>query len=119
MERQVGEAWLVISDSRHLGGCSSVSCFADTEIFSFICLFGRVSSGEKQQHEVCQTINGDFERVVTLLTFEILVASRIKRFAKYFEILLQLFPRKRLVTVGNKKMIWLLSDSDQHDADLM
>ena len=46
-------------------------------------------------------------------------ASRIKRFAKYFEILLQLFPRKRLVTVGNKKMIWLLSDSDQHDADLM
>ena len=42
------------------GGCSSVSCFADTEIFNFICLFGRVSSGEKQQHEVCQTINGDF-----------------------------------------------------------
>ena len=109
----------MISDGRHHEGCSSVSCFADTEIFSFICLFGRVSSGEKQQHEVCQTINGDFERVVTLLTFEILVASRIKRFAKYFEILLQLFPRKRLVTEGNKKMIWLLSDSDQHDADLM
>ena len=52
----------VVGDQRWpaSGGCSSVSCFADTEIFSFICLFGRVSSGEKQQHEVCQTINGYF-----------------------------------------------------------